>query len=136
VGRHRPPPQHDLSLFPYAPLDQQANRRAVGRRARQKHEAGAILAGRWKHESERRRRLPQEAVRHLDEDAGAVARVRFAARRPAVKEIDEDLQALLDDTVRAAAFDVDDEADTTRRPLMAGIVQAHGGGWMAERLRV
>ena len=70
--------------------------------------------------------LAQEPVRHLNQDAGAVAGVRLAAARAAVQQVDEDLQPLLDDAVRAAALDVDDEADAAGVVLVARIVQADG----------
>ena len=67
--------------------------------------------------------LAQEAVRHLDEDAGAVAGRGFAAAGAAVQQVDQDAQPLLDDRVRAAALDVDDEADAAGVVLVDGIVQ-------------
>jgi hypothetical protein len=43
-----------------------------------------------------------------------------------VNQIDEDLNALGDDIVRAAAENIHDEADATGVALIAGVVQA---GW-------
>ena len=69
----------------------------------------------------------QEAIRHLDHDAGAVAGVRLAAARPAVQEVDQDLDGLVHDGVRLSALDVHDEADAAGVVLVRGIVQALGG---------
>ena len=55
-------------------------------------------------------------MRDLDQHAGAVADQRIGADRAAVRQVLEDLQALRDDVVRAAALQVGDEADA------AGIV--------------
>ena len=68
--------------------------------------------------------LPQKPVRHLHEDAGAVAGRRLAAAGAAVQQVDQDLQSLLDDRVRAAALDVDDEADAAGIVLVRGVVQS------------
>jgi hypothetical protein len=62
-------------------------------------------------------------VRHLYQHAGAVAAVFFGAAGAAMIEIHEDLQALLQDAMRFAALDVDDEADATSLVLERRIVQ-------------
>ena len=89
--------------------------RALARVARQEDEAGAVLrrpaAGRCR---ARAATLRRNAIRHLDQDAGAVAGVRLAAARAAMLQVDEQLQALLDDRVRTSALDVDDEPDAAR----------------------
>ena len=54
----------------------------------------------------------EEFVRDLDEDARAVAGFRIAAAGAAMREVDEDLNALGDDFVRRLAIDIDDETDT------------------------
>ena len=84
---------------------------------RQEHEAGAVRAGGGQRE---RHDLAQERVGHLNQDAGAVTGVRLAAAGAAVLQVDEDLQRLRDDVVRALALDVDDEADA------AGVVFGAG----------
>src|SRR5688572_32539136 len=67
--------------------------------------------------------LAEEAIPRLDQDAGAVAGVRLAAAGPAVLEVDEHLQRLLDDVVRALPLDVHDEPDAAGVALMARVVQ-------------
>ena len=89
--------------------------------ARQEHQAGAVLAGR---RQRRRRDLAQERVRHLDQDAGAVAGVDLAAAGAAMREVLQHLQRLADDGVRLAALDVDDEADAAGVVLVPGVVEA------------
>ncbi len=39
--------------------------------------------------------LPEEFVRHLEEHAGAIARIRFRAARPAMIQVRQDLQPIL-----------------------------------------
>ena len=97
-------------------------RRTVGLRGRKtmpqpyspgaRHDDAGLLA-----------RLDQKLVRHLQQHAGAVAGVHLRAAGAAVVQIREDLQALLQDRVRFAALDVDDEADAAGVMLEGGVVQ-------------
>ena len=48
-------------------------------------------------------------MRDLDQDPGAVARVIFAAAGPAVAQVVEGLQSLLDDFKRLAALNIHDK---------------------------
>ena len=66
----------------------------------------------------------QELVRHLHQDAGAVAGQRIAAARAAMRQVLQNLQALLHDVVRLDAFDVGDEADAAGVVLEPRIVQS------------
>jgi hypothetical protein len=68
--------------------------------------------------------LLQEAVGHLDEDAGAVAGIIFAAAGTAVTEVDQDRERVADDGVGFAALDVDDEADAAGVVFILGVVKA------------
>ena len=71
--------------------------------------------------------LPGEKlVRHLHNEAGAVARVVFATAGPAVLQIDENLHGVGEQLVRFLAADVDDEADAARVVLVPRIVQTLG----------
>ena len=70
----------------------------------------------------------QEAVRDLEQEAGAVARVDLTALSAAVVEVAERAQAQLDDGVTGPALDVDDEADAARVVLEGGVVQPLLGG--------
>ena len=67
--------------------------------------------------------LAQKAIRHLDQNAGAVARVGFAAARAAVLEVDQHLEPARDDRMRLAAGDVDDESDAAGVVLEGRVVQ-------------
>ena len=127
VGRDMPPAEQLLPLLADDPLEHAADLFAGCVGMREEDEAGAIEAGGRQRDAERRGNLAQKAVRHLDKDAGAVAGRRFAAARATVQEVDEDAQPLLDDGVRPAAFDVDDEADAAGVVLVDRVVQTDGG---------
>jgi len=66
--------------------------------------------------------VAQQRVRHLDQAAGAVANQWVGADRTAMVEIDQDLQAALDDVVRFSPFDIGDETDAAGIMLVARIV--------------
>ena len=68
--------------------------------------------------------VAQQAVRHLDQAAGAVAHQRVCPDRAPVVEIDQDLQPLGDDVVRFPALDIGDEADATGVVLVPRIIEA------------
>ena len=63
-------------------------------------------------------------MRDLDQDSRTVAGLCVGAGRAAVRQIDEHLQAALDDPVRRATVDVADEADAARVVFEPGIIQA------------
>jgi hypothetical protein len=116
AGRHRAPAEHvqplglDHLLEPL--LDLPADRGV----ARQEDDAAAVLPRARQRDAGLAAHLVVEGVRHLDQDAGAVARVDLRAAGAAVVEVLEHLDRLLDDAVRLVPLDVDHE------PLAAGVV--------------
>ncbi len=72
------------------------------------------------------RLLVEEAVRYLEEDAGAVARVALQAATAAVLEVDEDGERVVDDRVAADALEVGDDADAAGVVVEFLPVQAAG----------
>src|SRR5258705_114629 len=63
-------------------------------------------------------------VRCLDQDAGAVTRIRFATARPPVFQVDQYLQRLAHNGMRPPSLDVDDKADATRVVLVFRVIKA------------
>src|SRR5215475_1762400 len=94
---------------------------------REEHDPAAVLAGRRERDAQPGALAPQELVGHLKQDAGAVAGVRLAPARAAVQQVDEDLQRLAHDRVRATPLDVHDEADAAGVVLAARVVQTLSG---------
>ena len=84
---------------------------AVGARLGQLHAQLAALAG-------------KEDVRNLNQDAGAVAGLRVAARRAAMGEVDENLEALADDLVAFFAADAGDKSHAAGIVLIARMIEA------------
>src|SRR5262249_39099013 len=85
--------------------------------------ADRVLAGLRQREAERLALLGEERVRNLNEDSGAVAHAGVGAHRAAMLEVAEDLQRVLDDLMRLAAFDVGDETDAAGILVERGVVQ-------------
>ena len=123
VHGHVAPAQDGLAFFLDDRLQPAFAAAALLGVRRQKHHAHAVRAGVGKVESGRGAGFGQEAMRSLEQDAGAVARAFFAAAGAAVVQIGENGQALLDDVVRAPALDVDDETDAAGVVLEARVVE-------------
>ena len=90
--------------------------------------ADRVLAGLRQFESKLGCFLGKELVRNLYENAGAVSHARIRADRTAMLEIAENAQAIFDDLMRFAAFDVRDESDAARILVERRIVETlHDG---------
>jgi len=85
--------------------------------------ADAVVARGGKRDARRGQRLAQELVGRLDQDAGAVAGVRFASTGAAVLQVDQDLEAAGDHGVGFAPGDVHDEPDAACVVLERRIVE-------------
>ena len=120
VGRHLAPSEQRLPFFLGDARDQILDAVAIGFLAREEDEPGAVATlGRERE----RHRLPQERVRRLDENAGTVTGVRFAAARATMLQVDQYLQCFAHDVVRPLTLDVYDKAHTARVVLGARVVQ-------------
>ena len=121
VGGHIPP-RDDAQVFARGDLlDRRHHRFAVRSRTRQERAPDGIGAGRRQLDADDR---PQEAIRNLDEDPGAVADVGLGTGRSPMVEVAERRDAEVDHSVRLPAVHVDDEPDTARVMLERRVVQA------------
>ena len=101
-------------------LQRQPRRLVVG----EEHEPGAVGTCRRQRKGHG---LTQKAVGHLDQDAGAVAGAGVGAAGAAVFEVDQQVERVADDRVRALALDVGDEADAAGVVLVSRSVQPRFG---------
>ena len=92
--------------------------------AREEHEARAVASGQREIDAERRGHPPQEPIRHLNQNAGAVTRIGLAAAGAAMQQIDEDLEAARNHAVRGAPRDVDHEPDAACVVFVGRIVES------------
>ena len=100
-----------------------SNCRALLALVRQENHADAILARVRQLKTQTGAGVFEKSVRHLHQDAGAVAGILLAAASAAVIEIFQYRERLLDDFVRFFAFDINDETDAAGIMLEARIVE-------------
>ena len=124
VGLDRAPAEEGESLRLHDLLEALLDAAPHGGIAREVEQTAAVLPELGKLEPSRAAGLLQEAMRHLDEDARAIARVDLGAARTAMVEVAQDLQAVGHDPVRLAPVHVDDEAHPAGVVLEERIVQA------------
>jgi hypothetical protein len=70
--------------------------------------------------------ITEEAIRDLEQDAGAVACERIGTDRAAMREIPQDLQTLLYDRVAFFTLNVRDESDAACVMLVGRVVKTLG----------
>ncbi len=78
--------------------------------SREKHHPDAILPRFRQAEADLGAFLHKEVVRDLNQNARSVTRLRIAAAGSTVGEVDEDLNALLNDVMGFGTVEVDDES--------------------------
>ncbi len=124
VGRHRPPAQDGQALLLGQQLDLGPGLGRVLVVDREEDVSDRVTARPGQVEAGLG---PQESVRDLDQDAGAVTGAGIGAGRAAVIEVAQRLQALLDDGVAGLAGQGRDERDATGVVLEPGVVETLGG---------
>jgi len=117
------PAQQHLAFVAHRTLDSRLAGAAAFAVARQKHHADAVGAGGRQGHSLTGHLGTEEAVRNLDQDAGAVAEQRIVAGGAAMLEILEDLQALRDDSMAFLVLDVGNEANAAGVMFIGRIVE-------------
>ncbi len=124
VQRHVAPSEKSLSFGGTDFFQSRFAKAAFAVVPRQKHIADAILARRWQRDSLLGQLGHKELVRHLQQNAGAVAGERIAAAGPAVRQIHQNFQPLPHDLVAFSTLHVDDKAHAAGIMLEGRIVQA------------
>jgi hypothetical protein len=94
---------------------------------RQENSANAVVACCRQGDAGRGAFLAQEGIRDLHQNAGAVTGKRVGAHGATVGQVFKDFQALADDFMRLAPFNIGHEADTTGVVFVGGVVQALSG---------
>ena len=90
---------------------------------RQKHHPHAIFARRRQRKTKPRAFALEKRVRNLNQNSGAVAGLRIAAARAAMRQVDQDLNALEDDVVRFAPGNIGHKADAAGIVLMLRVIE-------------
>jgi hypothetical protein len=123
VDRHAAPAEQDQALVRYRLLDGSAHDGEADLVARHEQVPDAVAAGLGQCDSDGRALLREEPVRDLHEDAAAVPHLRVGADGPAMIEISQGAEPLLDDGVRLAVLHVGDEAHPAGVLLVGRIVE-------------
>ena len=118
------PAQQDLAFVLDGALDLVFAGQPGCRLLGEEHHAHAVLAGRGQLHSLPGHFLPEELVRDLDQDAGAVAGQRVGPDRTAVGQVFEDQQALIDNGVAFHPFDVRNESHAACVVFIGRIVES------------
>ncbi len=128
VGRHGAPAEHGHAFRLHDLLEFLLDLAADCRVARQEDDAAAVLAGRGQRDACLAAHLFVEGMRHLQQHAGTVTGIDFAAARAAVVQVLQYLDRLLEDAMRLVAIEVDDEPLAARVMLVARVVEALPAG--------
>ncbi len=121
--RHLAPAEQHLALDADEVLELVDRDDPRPRILRQETHGDAVLAGRRQVDFSLSRPGAIQRVGDLDKTAGPVADQGVSAHRPAVVQVQQDLQALLNDGMTFLAFDVGDKAHTASVMLVPRIVQ-------------
>ena len=95
IHRRIAPPENRQAFLARDPLDNAFAEQALLRFHRQEYHADAVLARLRQREAQARAFAREKLVRNLDQDARAVAGLRIASASAAMREIDQNLDALL-----------------------------------------
>src|SRR5215472_36496 len=85
---------------------------------RQKHHPNAVLPGCGQRKAQLRAFALEKRMGNLDQYSCAIAGVRVATARAAMRQVDQDLDALQHDVVRLVTFNVRDKPDPARVMLV------------------
>ena len=123
VDRRVAPAENRQALFLRNALEDAFALQAAVLVHRQEDHAHAVFAGLGQLNAQFAALARKESVRNLDQDAGAVAGLRVAARSAAMGQVDQNLDALADDLVAFFAADAGDQAHAAGIVLIAWMVE-------------
>ena len=123
AGGHGAPAQHGLALGLHDLLELLLELAPLARAAGQKQQTAAVFAGCRQRNALGLGGLQQEAVGHLQQHTGAVARVHLAAAGTAVIQVAQHLDGLCQDGVGFAPLDVHDEAHPAGVVLVGRVIE-------------
>jgi len=90
----------------------------------QEHHADTILTRLREVDSLFKQFWSKEPVRYLEQHSGTITRQGISTNRTPMGEVGEHGQALIDNLVRLAAFDVGDESYATRVVVESSVIEA------------
>jgi hypothetical protein len=123
IVRHVAPAQHPLALGRDDLLEDRLLAGGRGAIRRQEHHAHRVAPGRGELDPETGAHATEEAIRNLDQQAGPIPGIGVAAAGAAVAQVDQDLDALLDDVVLGLPVHPRHEADAAGVMLESRVIQ-------------
>ncbi len=124
IGRHCAPTEQRASFLTDDLREQLLAVSLVVQIGRQEYHPYAISAVGRQADVELVALVGEKAVRSLEQDAGPVAGILLAPAGAPMFEVEEDLDRLLDEVVRFAALQIDNETDAAGIMLVLRIVQS------------
>ena len=101
-------------------------------RAGQEDHANSVLPGSRQLEAELQTFLPKKLVRRLDQDAGAVTAIGVATGRTTMLQIEQYLERIFYDLMRAPSFNVSNKTHATSVVLIAWVVETLFCRWVLQ----
>ena len=126
IRRHLAPAQGAQTFFEQNPLHPRLRVGQFLAARRQEQRTHAVVSRLRQREAQPFRFVPEKAVRDLDQQPRAVARVRIRPRRPAVQQVFQHLDAFFDDPVLRPPVEVQDETHPARIVFVPRVVQSNG----------
>jgi hypothetical protein len=123
VNRRVAPAEHAQTLLANDPLQNAFAVQTGMLLDRQKGHPDGVLARSWQSDTQRGALTRKKLVRNLNQNTRAVTGLRIAAAGASVGQVDQDLNALLDNLVALVAANAGNKADATRVMLMRRVVK-------------
>ena len=136
AGGHFPPAQEGQAFLLADDLKQLFRLIARKLLLREEEHADAVLPLAAKSDSDLCRRLPEELMADLKQNAHAVAGFALGVLTGPVFQVLHDLQRIVKGLVTLAALDVHNRADAAVVMLVPGIVQSRGSGALGEIIHI
>src|SRR4029077_5794474 len=127
-ARRVPPPQYRQSFLAHDALQNSFALQPLMFLYRQKRHADAISPGQRQFEAQLATLPHKELMWDLEQNAGAIARLRIASAGSAVRQVEQHLDSLAYDFVTLVAANIGHESDPAGIVLLRRMVEALSGG--------
>src|SRR5580700_158461 len=128
IRRHESPAEYSAFFGPNNLLEYSNAAMAIGVGTWKKDHADAVFAARRQREAEWTAFANEKIVRNLNDDARAIAGVRFATASAAMLKIEQDLKRFLNNVVSIAVLEIGNETDAAGIVFVRRVVKPLGRG--------
>jgi hypothetical protein len=127
IARRVTPAQDGQTLFPDDLFKNSFALKAIQFFYRQKNHAGRVSTGLRQFEAELSAFTRKKPMGNLDQNASAITRFRVTPAGAAMRQIDQDLNALQNDVVASLSANAGHKPNSARIMLVAGVVKSLRG---------